>query len=77
VDWIDLGEDTETWRSFVNNVINIQVPYSANNILILWGNISFFRTTLHQRDSYMQIVKKCSRISKNFVAPPYFSDGDF
>jgi len=35
VDWIDLAEDTETWRSFVNIVMNIQVPYSVNSVLIL------------------------------------------
>jgi len=35
VDWNDLAEDMETWRSFVNIVINFQVPYSVINILIL------------------------------------------
>ena len=35
VDWIHLAQDKEAWRSFVNIVINIQVPYIANNILIL------------------------------------------
>ena len=69
VDWIHLAQDKETWRSFVNIVINIQVPYIANNILILWGTLSFFRTALHQTDIYMHTMKKCSRISKNFVAP--------
>jgi hypothetical protein len=35
VDWIDLAQDTETWRSFVNTVMDIHFPYNAKNILII------------------------------------------
>jgi hypothetical protein len=33
LDWIDLAEDREKWRTFMNAVMNIQVPLNAGNFL--------------------------------------------
>jgi hypothetical protein len=31
VDWIDVAQDRDKWRDFVNNVMNFQVSYNARN----------------------------------------------
>jgi hypothetical protein len=32
-DWIDLAEDKERWRVFVNSVMNLEVPQNAGYFL--------------------------------------------
>jgi hypothetical protein len=29
MDWIDLAEDRERWRTLVNAVVNLRVPWSS------------------------------------------------
>jgi hypothetical protein len=33
MDWIDLVEDRDRWWSLVNTVMNLRVPYNAENFL--------------------------------------------
>ena len=31
--WIDLAQDAEGWRAFVNEVLNLRILYNAGNFL--------------------------------------------
>jgi hypothetical protein len=33
MDWFDLAQDEDRWRSLVNTVMNLRIPYNAENFL--------------------------------------------
>jgi len=47
MDLIHLDQDRDNLQALVNTVPNIQVPWKAENFLIMWVTFSFSTRTLH------------------------------
>jgi hypothetical protein len=55
MDWIDLPEDRDRWRTAVNAVMKLRFPENAGNFLASLGTISFSRRTLLRGIIYLLV----------------------
>ena len=46
MDWIDLARDRDRWRALVSALMNLRVPYNAENFLTTSKPVRFSRRTL-------------------------------
>ena len=47
IHWIGLAQDRDRWQMLVKSVMNLRVPWNAENFLTSFKPVSFSRMTLH------------------------------
>jgi len=63
MDLIDLSWYRDRWRAVVNAVVNLRVPWNAENFLACWGPDSFWGNILfHTVSQFVEIMKKTDMI---------------
>jgi hypothetical protein len=67
MDWIDLAQGMDQWRSLVNTLMNLRVPQNAGKFLSSCTIGSFSRRAqLHDDDDFSQSLQTISEIVHRF-----------
>jgi hypothetical protein len=61
---IHLAQGGGNWQILIITIMNLRVPQNAGNFLTIWGNITFFWSTLIHGVSYEPI---CKRLAANSI----------
>ena len=74
MDWIDLAQDWDRWRAFVNAAASLRNAWNSANFLTGWGTSKFSRRIMIYGVSSRSSLIKLSFQSRKFIffLPNYF-----
>ena len=64
MEWLDLAQDRDKWRSLVSTVKTVRFVQNVGNVLIRLGNIGFLRVALMNETSLFVCLFVCLFISQ-------------